>query len=122
VSVFAQDDGWYFWDENCSDYHGPYETEIKARVALDLYGKRLMVETVLYKLVDLQTVHVEPCQGLRRDPVVGQSVRFNFKDYKILSLDYLDKILLVIVEPCEICTNCGGIVKTTESIHNCRCP
>lgn len=32
-------DGWYFWDETWADRHGPFDSEEKAREALDHYCK-----------------------------------------------------------------------------------
>lgn len=33
--------GWYFWDETWSTAHGPYRTEIRAMVTLNLYAEQL---------------------------------------------------------------------------------
>lgn len=33
----GEDGKWYFWDETWSFEEGPYETEVEAREALDIY-------------------------------------------------------------------------------------
>ena len=62
---------------------------------------------------------IDTAGPFKQNHAIGQPVRIDYKDYKVIASRQRDGDEDVDLAPCEVCSKCGGIKGSTDSRMGC---